>query len=92
MWILEAQSLGSDERSIRVQTIKHYLVAGSHVVGRNLAVGQSNIVVEEDKSISRGHAVINVAYAEQAGFKIKGTLPKTYHRARGHDSPDNDNF
>ena len=72
MWILEAQSLGSaDERSYRVQSLKHYLTAGTHLVGRNLAAGQSSIVVEEDKSISRGHATITVAYA-QARFKIKG--------------------
>lgn len=73
MWILEAQSLGSnDERSVRVQTTRHYLTAGSHVVGRNVTPGQSNIIVAEDKSISRGHAVINVKYAEQASFQVRG--------------------
>lgn len=77
MWILEAQSLGSsDERSVRVQTIKHYLTAGSHVVGRNITAGQSCVIIEEDKSISRGHAVISVAYGEQACFKVRGaSLP-----------------
>ena len=75
MWILEAQSLGSsDERSVRVQTIRHYLTAGSHVVGRNVTAGQSNIIVEEDKSISRGHAIVTVDYAEQACLKVKGAF------------------
>lgn len=75
MWMLEAQSLGSsDERSVRVQTIRHYLTAGSHVVGRNITAGQSNIIVEEDKSISRGHAVITVEYAGQVRFKVKGAF------------------
>ena len=73
MWILEAQSLGSsDERSVRVQTCKHCLTAGCHVVGRNVTAGHSNVIIEEDKSISRGHAVISVAYGEQACFKVRG--------------------
>ena len=77
MWVLEAQSLGSnDERSVRVQTIKHYLTAGSHVVGRNVTAGQSNVIIEEDKSISRGHAVISVAYAEQVCLKVRGAPAK----------------
>ena len=77
MWILEAQSLGSsDERSVRVQTIKYYLTAGCHVVGRNVTAGHSSVIIEEDKSISRSHAVISVAYGEQAGFKVRGaSLP-----------------
>ena len=77
MWVLEAQSLGSsDERSVRVQTIKHYLTAGSHVVGRNVTAGQSSVIIEEDMSISRGHAVISVASGEQACFKVRGaSLP-----------------
>lgn len=75
MWMLEAQSLGSnDERSVRVQTIRHYITAGSHVVGRNVTAGQSSITVEEDKSISRGHAVVSVEYAEPACFKVKGAF------------------
>ena len=71
MWVLEAQSFGSnDERSAATQTCKHYLTAGSHVVGRQ--IGQCAIVVEEDKSISRSHAVINVSYDNGGLCNVKG--------------------
>lgn len=71
MWVLEAQSFGSnDERSQATQTGKHYLTAGSHVVGRQL--GQCALVVEEDKSISRSHAVVTVSYANGGQCVVKG--------------------
>lgn len=63
MWVLEAQPSGStDERSLAAQQVKHYLPAGLHVVGRTQAIGQSCIVVDEDKSISRQHATVTVDY------------------------------
>ena len=73
MWVLEAQPLGStDDRSPAVQNLRHYLVAGSHFVGRNSTAEHSGIVVEEDKSISRQHAVVTVSYAAPPTFRVKG--------------------
>ena len=72
MWILEAQPSGStDERSLAAQQVKHYLPAGLHVVGRSQAIGQSCIVVDEDKSISRQHATVTVDYSSPL-FRVKG--------------------
>lgn len=71
MWVLEAQRFNSgDERSEAAQTCKHYLVAGTHTVGRQL--GQSTVVVEEDKSISRSHAVLTVSYGADERLRVKG--------------------
>lgn len=71
MWVLEAQSFGvNDERSQATQTCKHYLTAGSHVVGRQ--AGQCALVVEEDKSISRSHAIVTVSYADDGQCLVKG--------------------
>ncbi len=72
MWVLEAQPSGStDERSLAAQQVKHYLPAGLHVVGRTQAIGQSCIVVDEDKSISRQHATVTVDYTSPL-FGVKG--------------------
>ncbi len=72
MWVLEAQPSGStDERSLAAQQVKHYLPAGLHVVGRTQAIGQSCIVVDEDKSISRQHATVTVDYTS-ALCRVKG--------------------
>ena len=74
--MLEAQSFGSnDERSAATQTCKHYLTAGSHVVGRQ--IGQCAIVVEEDKSISRSHAVVTVSYDSAGLCNVKGEHRRT---------------
>ncbi|DBA65594.1 TPA: hypothetical protein ACH3X2_002660 [Trebouxia sp. C0005] len=71
MWVLEAQPSGStDERSLAAQQVKHYLPAGLHVVGRTQAIGQSCIVVDEDKSISRQHATMTVDYTSPL-FRVK---------------------
>ncbi len=72
MWILEARPSGStDERSLAAQQVRHYLPAGLHVVGRTQAIGQSCIVVDEDKSISRQHATVTVNYTSPL-FRVKG--------------------
>ena len=74
MWVLEAQSLGtSDERSLAAQHYKHYLIEGSHTVGRNATPGRSSIVVPEDKSISRQHGTVTVSYNATSSIRVKGS-------------------
>lgn len=71
MWVLQAQTFSSnDERSQATQTAKHHLTAGSHVVGRQ--AGQCALVVEEDKSISRSHAILTVSYDDGGYCVVKG--------------------
>ena len=71
MWLLEAQPLGSTNEGARaLQTLRQYLISGTHIVGRNQAAG---ISIEDDKSISRQHALVYVDYRADSSFRVKGT-------------------
>jgi hypothetical protein len=77
LWLLEAKSYPDETRSPAAKEARHLLKPGTYKVGRK--AGEVDIVIQEDNSISRQHAVIIVpALREIAGGEapyvvLKGT-------------------
>ncbi len=63
LWLLEAKAFQQEDRSEAARSVHFWLRPGGYVVGRQGA----DIVVEEDKSISRRHAELTVPRAVQGG-------------------------
>ncbi len=77
LWLLQAHQYGVDDRSADACSVTYWLRPGKAVVGR---VGQADLPIDEDNSISRKHATITVpAPGAQADGEpyvlLKGVLP-----------------
>lgn len=71
LWLLEAKAFQEEERSEAAYSVQLWLKPGGYIVGRQGA----DIVVEEDKSISRRHAELVVpqdTVSDDAHVVVKG--------------------
>lgn len=87
LWLLEAKAFQEEERSEASYSVQFWLKPGGYTVGRQGA----DIVVEEDKSISRRHAELSVPPATQGDdphVLVKGqcSLKTRSERCRRHNA------
>ena len=85
VWLLRALAFDGDVRSKEGTELKAYLVAGkTYVVGSSATV--ADVVVKEDKTVSRTHATLRVVAGCQDGIGDEGNRSKRSKTSNNGDA------